>query len=110
MTDWRKALAVWVTATLAAVPTSGLLWFVGGYALGGEEVYDTPPGSVGDSLCTALVEPIVPWALLASVPFLAALVGGFLGIRLRHRGLFVLALSAPFVVVGVAAVAILAVL
>jgi hypothetical protein len=100
--DWRRAWVVWVIGTVAAVPASVVLWFVGGYAFCGMEVYDTPPGSVGDTLCTALVKPIVPWALLASVPFLAAIVGGFLGIRLRSRGLFVLALSAPFVVVGFA--------
>jgi hypothetical protein len=74
------------------------------------EDYDTPPGSVGDTLCTALVEPIVPWALLASAPFLAALVGGFVGIRRRNRRLFVLARSAPFVVVGLAVFAMLAAL
>lgn len=99
---------MWVAATVAAVPASVVLWFIGGYALCGMEVYDTPPGSAGDTLCSALVEPIVPWALLASTPLLAALVGGFIGIRLRNRDLFVLALSAPFVMVGVAVVALLA--
>jgi hypothetical protein len=101
---------VWVAATVAAVPASGVLWVVGGYSLCGMEDYDTPPGSVGDTLCTALVEPIVPWALLASVPFLAALVGGFVGIRLRRRRLFVLALAAPFAVVVLAVFAFLAAL
>jgi hypothetical protein len=85
-----------------------VLWLVGGYAFCGEEVYNTPPGSVDDSLCSALVQPIVPWALLASVPFFASLVGGLIGIRLRNRELFVLALSAPFVTVVVAVLGILA--
>jgi hypothetical protein len=99
VTDWRRARAVWVIATLVAVPASAMLWFAGGYAFCGEEVYDTPPGSAGDTLCRALVEPIVPWALLASVPFFATFLGGFVGIRLRSRRLFVVALSAPFLVV-----------
>jgi hypothetical protein len=92
-----------------AVPASVVLWFAGGYAFCGMELYDTPPGSLGDTLCTALVKPIVPWALLASAPFLAAVLGGFVGIRLRNRGLFVLALSAPFVTVGFAVFAMTAV-
>jgi hypothetical protein len=108
MRDWRSAWAVWIVAAVAAVPASAALWLVGGYAFCGEEVYNTPPGSAGDSLCSALVQPIVPWALLASVPFFAALVGGFVGIRLRNRELFVLALSAPFVTVVVAVLGILA--
>ena len=43
----------------------------------GEEDYNTPPGSVGDTLCTTLVHPIIPWASLAAIPFLIAAVGGF---------------------------------
>lgn len=107
--DWRSAWVVWVMATLMVAPASAVLWLVGAGAFCGEEVYDTPPGSVGDTLCNALVHPILPWALLASVPFVAVLVGGLIGIRLRNRRLFVLALSAPFVVVGFAVFAILAV-
>lgn len=109
VTDWRRAWVVWVMAMVVAAPASAVLWLVGAGAFCGEEIYDTPPGSVGDTLCNALVKPILPWALLASVPLVAALVGGFIGIRLRSRGLFVLALSAPLVLVGFAVFAILAV-
>jgi hypothetical protein len=62
----------------------------------GEEVYDTPPGSTGDALCRAFVEPVWPLALAASTPTLLALVGGFLGLRLRRPRLFRFSLVAPF--------------
>jgi hypothetical protein len=62
----------------------------------GEEVYDTPPGSIGDALCGALIEPVWPWALVASIPTLLALVGGFVGLRLRNPRLFRFSLLAPF--------------
>jgi hypothetical protein len=92
----RGEWAWWSVATLAAVPASAVLWFVVGQGWCGTEVYDTPRGSAGDSLCTALVKPVFPWALLASLPFFAVLVGGFIGIRLHKRGLFLFAVAAPF--------------
>ena len=107
--DWRNAWAVWIVATVAAVPASAVLWFVGGMSFCGEEDYNTPPGSVGDTLCTTLVHPIIPWASLAAIPFLIAAVGGFVGIRQRKAGLFQLAVSAPFVVVVLAVFAVLAI-
>ncbi|HUL84721.1 MAG TPA: hypothetical protein VLX89_04285 [Actinomycetota bacterium] len=109
MTDWRKAWALWVIAVLAAVPASAVLWLVAGGAWCGEETYNTPPGSTGDALCTTLVEPIVPWASLAAIPFLVAAIGGAVGIRLRRRGLFLVAISAPFAFVVFAVFATLAV-
>ena len=85
-----------------------MLWFVGGQTWCGEETYDTPPGSAGDALCTKLVEPIVPWASLAAIPFLVVTIGGVVAIRLRRRGLFVAAVSAPFAFVVFAVLATLA--
>ena len=108
VTDWRKAWSLWLAATLAAVPASAVLWFIGGQGFCGEETYDTPPGSAGDTLCTTLVQPIVPWALLAAVPLLIAAVGGFTGIRLRRRRLFLLAVAAPFALVALGVFAVLA--
>ena len=99
---------MWVAATLAAVPASVTLWSVGAQAWCGEEIYDTPPGSTGDALCNALVEPVVPWALLAAIPFLVVVVGGLAGIRRRDRRLFVLSLGLPFLLVVVAVMATLA--
>jgi hypothetical protein len=85
-----------------AVPASALLWFVGGQAWCGEEVYNTPPGSTGDALCETLVDPVAPWLVLAALPLAIVLLGGFAGIRLGSRRLFLIALTAPFVVVLVA--------
>ena len=82
-----------------------MLWLVGGMASCGEEDYDTPPGSIGDTLCQTLVEPVVPWLLLAALPFVIALAGGFVGIRRRNRRLFAAALTAPFVLVVVGVLA-----
>jgi hypothetical protein len=109
MTDWRKAWAVWAIAVLAALPASAVLWFVGGQAWCGEETYNTPPGSTGDAFCSTLVEPIVPWAALAAVPFLVAAIGGVVAIRLRRPGMFIAAVSAPFVFVVFALFATLAI-
>jgi hypothetical protein len=54
----------------------------------GEEVCDTPLGSLGDTLCRTLVEPAVPCAFLAALPLLIAGVGGFVGIRVcEHASL-----------------------
>ena len=82
---------------MLTVPVSSFLWLVGGTAMCGEEVYITPPGSVGDSLCNALVEPIAPWAALALLPTLLAAAGGFAALRLDRRRLFLFSLIAPFV-------------
>jgi len=95
-------------AVVAAVPASAVLWFVEAQSWCGEETYDTPPGSAGDAFCTTLVEPIFPWATLAAVPFLAAAIGGVIAIRLRRRGWFVAAVSAPFAFVAFAVFATLA--
>jgi hypothetical protein len=105
VTCWRGAWALWVSATLAALPASALLWFVVGQSWCGMEVSDTPAGSVGDSLCTNLVEPVVPWALVASLPLLVVLVGGLAALRFHRRRLFALAVTAPFVLVVLAVVA-----
>ena len=74
----------------------------------GEEVYDTPPGSTADALCRTLVDPVAPWLVLAALPFAVVLFGGFAGIHLGSRRLFLIALTAPFVVVLVAVFAFLA--
>ena len=109
MTGWWKAWALWLFAVLAAVPASAVLWFVGAGSWCGEETYDTPPGSAGDALCTRLVEPIVPWASLAAIPFLVVLIGGFVAIRRRRPGLFLFAVSAPFAFISFVVFATLAI-
>jgi hypothetical protein len=68
----RQSWALWIVVTSATVPASAWLWLIGGMSTCGEEVYDTPPGSVGDTLCSALVRPVAPWALIASIPTLLA--------------------------------------
>jgi hypothetical protein len=45
------------------------------------EVYDTPPGSFGDSFCNILVKPVVPWTSLAALPFALSLLGGVVALR-----------------------------
>lgn len=77
--------ALLAVVTVATIPASAFLWFIGGMSMCGEETYNTPPGSVGDSLCGALVEPIAPWATLAAMPTILVAVGGVLAIR-RGRG------------------------
>jgi hypothetical protein len=96
---WQEARLVWVLATLAMFPASLFLWFVGGTGACGEEVYDTPPGSLGDSMCQALVDPIAPWALLASTPLLIVALGGFVALRRESRGLFVSSIAVPVLLV-----------
>jgi hypothetical protein len=91
-----RAWASWVLCTVATVPVSYVLWWFWGMGLCGEEAYDTPPGSTGDALCRALVEPVWPSALVASTPTLLALIGGFVGLRLRNPRLFRFSLVAPF--------------
>jgi hypothetical protein len=96
---WQEARLVWILATLAMFPASLFLWFVGGTGACGEEVYDTPPGSLGDSMCQALVDPIAPWALLASTPLLIVALGGFVALRRESRGLFVSSIAVPVLLV-----------
>jgi hypothetical protein len=86
-----------VLGTAATLPVSFFVWWVWGMGLCGQEVYDTPPGSTGDALCGALVEPVWPWGLVASIPTLVALIGGFLGVRLRNQRVFRFSLLAPWV-------------
>ncbi len=109
MSGWRGAWGLWAAVTLLAIPASALLWLVGGMASCGEEDYDTPPGSVGDSLCQTFVKPVIPWLLFAALPFGMVLVGGFIGIRRQNRRLFVAALTVPFVLVVIGVFATLAV-
>jgi hypothetical protein len=98
----------WVGATIALVPASFLLWMIGAQASCGEEIYDTPPGSLGDRACNALVEPIVPWALMAAVPLGVGLVAGFAAIGTKHRGLLLFATVTPLSLVVLAIFAALA--
>jgi hypothetical protein len=95
----RGIWALWGVVTVLTVPLSFILWWIGGESTCGSEVYETPPGSVGDSLCDALVEPVAPWAAIAALPTLLAAAGGFAGIRLGRRRLLYLSLIAPFVLV-----------
>jgi len=103
VSGWRGAWGLWAVVTLMAIPASALLWLVGGMASCGEEDYDTPRGSMGDSLCQTFVKPVAPWLLLSTLPFAVVLVGGFIAIRRQNRRLFVAALTLPFalVVIGV---------
>jgi hypothetical protein len=110
MGAWKSERAWWILATLASVPASAFLWFVGGMAACGGEVYETPPGSIGDSFCGSVVDPVLPWVSIASIPVWIAAVGGVTAIRLRSRRLLFVALTAPFVIVGVGTLVALAVL
>jgi len=87
---------VWVGGTLATVPISCFVWWFWGMAFCGEEVYDTK----GDVVCSALVEPIWPWAVIAATPTLITLVVGLAALRTGSRVLFRFALVAP-VAIGV---------
>jgi hypothetical protein len=93
--EQARPWGLWVLGTLAALPVSYVVWWFWGAGFCGEEVYITPRGSTGDALCTAVIEPVWPWALVASTPTLLALVGGFLGLRLRNRRIFRFSLLAP---------------
>jgi hypothetical protein len=95
----REARVIWVLATLAMFPASLFLWFVGGTSACGEEVYDTPPGSLGDAMCQALVDPVAPWALLASTPLVIVALGGFIALRRENRRLFVLSIAVPVLLI-----------
>jgi hypothetical protein len=101
--DRRLNGLAWALVMVAMVPASAFLWFVGGVAACGEEAYDTPPGSLGDSLCSALVEPVVPWAALAAAPLALGLIAGLIGLRQGSRRLVVIGTALPplLIVLGV---------
>jgi hypothetical protein len=86
---------IWVFVMVVMVPASALLWFVGGVGACGEEVYDTPPGSLGDNLCSTLVEPVAPWAALAATPLAFGLVTGLIGLTNGNRRLVVIGTLVP---------------
>jgi hypothetical protein len=81
------------------LPASFVFWWVGAQSSCGGEVYDTPPGSLGDTLCGSLVEPIVPWAAIASAPLLIAAVGGFIALRRQRWCWFVFSIAVPALIV-----------
>jgi hypothetical protein len=99
----RRRWGIWIVTTLATLPASALLWFVGAMAAGGGEIYDPPP--------PVFVDPGVPggWELIAASPTLIALVGGFIGLHRRRPGLFAFAMAAPFMLVVLGVLAILAI-
>jgi hypothetical protein len=78
---WEPARQTWYVALGASLLASAFLWLMGGYTACGMEVYDLPPGSLRDSFCTTLVEPVVPWASLAALPFALSLLGGLVALR-----------------------------
>ncbi len=108
MDDWKDAWRVWAAVTLVSVPAAALFWFVAGTAACGEELYDTPPGSLGDDFCTTVVQPVVPWIAVAGIPVLVPALGGVVAMQIRSRRLFVAALAAPFVLVTAGTVVALA--
>ena len=64
-------------------------------------------GGAGKTRPVRLVEPILPWALFASIPTLLAGVLGVVAIRRSRRELFLVAALAPF---GLALFSVLALL
>src|SRR5918912_1978718 len=92
--------ALWVVGTFGSVAVSDLVWWFWGTAFCGEEAYNSPPGSTGDGLCRALVDPVWPWAMVSAVPTILTLVGGCLGLLLRRPRLYSFSLVAP-VAIGV---------
>jgi hypothetical protein len=99
MRDRRSAFAGWLVAVVALVPASVALWWIGGMAACGEEVYDTPPGSFGDRVCATLVKPVVPWAALTAVPLAVALVVGAIALRGGNRRLLQVAIAVPILLI-----------
>jgi hypothetical protein len=100
MQGWRQARVLWALTTIGMLPASAFLWLVGGMSACGEETYSTPPGSFGDSMCGALVDPVAPWALIASAPLLVVSVVGFIAIHRESRRLFAVAMVLPLLLVG----------
>lgn len=78
---WEPARQLWYVALGASLLASAFLWLIGGYSACGMEVYDTPPGSFGDSFCNILVKPVIPWTSLAALPFALSLLGGVVALR-----------------------------
>jgi hypothetical protein len=98
----RLGSGIWAISLVALLPASLLLWFVGGMGACGAEVYDTPPGSTGDQACAQLVEPVWPWATLATTPLALGLALGLLALRTGRRRLLVLATCLPLALVVLA--------
>jgi hypothetical protein len=99
---------LWAAAIPFAAVASLVLWWVGGQAACGEETYDTPPGSIGDTFCRDLVKPILPWGVLAALPLLTVLLVGFLGARAQSRALVAVAVAAPLAAAILSVVALVA--
>jgi hypothetical protein len=83
---------LWAGGTVASVVVSYLVWWYWGTAFCGDE---SLPSSAGDALCQALVDPVWPWAVVAAIPTLLALVGGLVGLVSRRPRLFTFSLVAP---------------
>ena len=83
---------LWAAGTLATLPISAFIWWFWGMAFCGEEVYDTK----GDAICSAIVAPVWPWAIVAATPTWIALGAGLVALRSGNRTLFQFALIAPF--------------
>jgi hypothetical protein len=99
MRDRRSAFAAWVVAVTALAPASLVLWWFGGMAMCGEEIYDTPPGSFGQRACDALVHPVVPWVAISSVPAAGALALGAIALHRRSARLLKVAIAVPFLLI-----------
>jgi hypothetical protein len=99
----RRTWAWWIVGTLATLPASAFLWFVGAMGAGGGEVYDPP--------APAILDPGIPgvWVAIALAPTWLALAGGFLAIRSEWNQLFVFSLTAPYVMAALGVFAILAI-
>jgi hypothetical protein len=104
----RRDWTLWAVATLTTVPASLFVWLIGGMGMCGEETYDTPPGSVGDSLCSALVEPVVPWMLLALIPTVLTAVSSFGAVRRRDLGVVWMLIGGAYLLAFLMALAFLA--
>jgi hypothetical protein len=91
---------LWAVGSIGSVAVSYFVWWFWGSGFCGEEAYDSPPGSTGHALCRAFVDPVWPWALVAAIPTIVALVGGCLGLVLRRPRLYRFSLVAP-VAIGV---------
>jgi hypothetical protein len=97
--------ALLVVVTVVTIPASAFIWLIGGMSMCGEETYSTPPGSVGDSLCGALVKPIAPWATLAAIPTIFVAVGGVLAIRRGQANLLTVFLGSVYLLAALLALA-----
>jgi hypothetical protein len=95
----RSAFAVWAAAVGVLIPLSFAFWWVGGMAACGEEVGDTPPGSLGDRGCNALVQPVLPWIVISVIPLAMAVVLGVIALRRDNRRLLATAIALPFLLI-----------